>query len=64
VIDGIKKRIAYYGYTYARQRASAWTDPFIEAEQSSTDKILDTQEKKETKVVQMYPNQDIKTKAA
>ncbi len=32
VIDAIKKRINYYGYAYARQRASAWTDPFVQAE--------------------------------
>lgn len=32
IIDAIKARITYYGYAYARQRASAWTDPFIQAE--------------------------------
>lgn len=32
VIDAIKARINYYGYAYARQRASARTDPFLEAQ--------------------------------
>jgi hypothetical protein len=42
VIDAIKKRINYYGYTYARQRASARTDPFLQAEKNVTEdnKIL------------------------
>ncbi len=42
VIDAIKKRINYYGYAYARQRASAWTDPFINTERwaSQEEKII------------------------
>ncbi|MFA7298698.1 MAG: hypothetical protein WC010_03580 [Candidatus Absconditabacterales bacterium] len=43
-IDALKKRINYYGYAYAKQRATAWTNPFIETEKNAT---------KEDKIIQM-----------
>ncbi len=54
VIDAIKKRINYYGYAYARQRASAWTDPFLQAEKwaKKEDKILESNQT-EAKIVKM-----------
>jgi len=45
-IDALKKRINYYGYAYARQRASMRTDPFINAEKNVTEK---------GKIIQMNP---------
>ncbi len=36
VIDAIKKRLNYYWAAYARQRANAWTNPFIQAEKNAT----------------------------
>lgn len=50
VIDAIKNRINYYGYAYARQRASAWTNPFINAEKNATEK---------DKIIQMTPPNDL-----
>jgi hypothetical protein len=36
VIDAIKNRLNYYWAAYARQRANAWTNPFIQAEKNAT----------------------------
>ncbi len=47
IIDAIKKRINYYGYAYARQRASEWTDPFLTAEKETP---------KEDRIIQMGDN--------
>lgn len=50
IIDALKKRINYYGYAYARQRASMRTDPFLQAEKNATEK---------GKIIQMTPPSDI-----
>lgn len=44
MISAIKKRINYYGYAYARERANAWVTPFVEAEKTAKEdeKILET----------------------
>lgn len=54
VIDALKNRINYYGQAYARQRATAWTDPFLQAEKSA---------EKDNKIIQMYPDQPKKLAA-
>lgn len=44
IIDAVMKRVQYYGYAYARQRASAWTNPFLQAEKNAP---------KEARIIQM-----------
>jgi hypothetical protein len=44
MIAAIKKRINYFGYAYARERANARTAPFIEAEKNASP---------ETRIIQM-----------
>jgi hypothetical protein len=46
IIDALKNRINYYGYTYARARATAWTNPFINAEKNASEG---------TRIIQMEP---------
>jgi len=45
-IAAIKNRINYYGYAYARQRANARVNPFLQAEKNA---------QKEDKIIQMNP---------
>lgn len=49
MIAALKKRINYYGYAYARERANARVAPFVEAEKNAKadERIL------ETKTIQM-----------
>lgn len=66
IITALKKRINYYGYAYARERANARVNPFVEAEKTASEdeKILtpqkNTEQKAETptktaKRIQMTP---------
>ena len=58
IITALKKRINYYGYTYARERANTRVNPFVEAEKTANEdeKIL-TPEKKATKTRKLIPPQ-------
>lgn len=62
IITALKKRINYYGYAYARERANARVNPFVEAEKTASEdeKILTPQkntEEKTAKKIQMTPPQ-------
>ena len=68
IITALKKRINYYGYAYARERANARVNPFVEAEKTASEdeKILtpqkNTEKKAETatktaKIIEMTPPQ-------
>jgi len=50
VVDAIKKRINYYGYAYARQRASMRTDPFLQTEKNAS---------KDAKIIQMNTDKNL-----
>ena len=61
IITALKKRINYYGYTYARERANTRVNPFVEAEKTANEneKILTPQKKEEetktTKKRELFP---------
>ncbi len=55
MITALKKRINYYGYAYARERANARVTPFVEAEKTASEdeRILEKTDTKKAKVIQM-----------
>ncbi len=54
IINAIKARINYYGYAYARKRATEWTNPFIDAEKNA---------QKEAKIIPMNTTKQSKAAA-
>jgi len=65
IVTALKKRINYYGYAYARERANARVTPFVEAEKTATDdqRILEKTETKKDNVIPMTPPQQAKAAA-
>jgi len=65
MITALKKRINYYGYTYARERANARVTPFVEAEKTAKDdeRILEKTNTKKANVIQMTQPQTAKAAA-
>lgn len=60
IIDAIKKRINYYGFAYARQRANARVNPFIKAEKTANEdeKILINKKDVPTKKIELNPQEN------
>lgn len=65
IITALKKRINYYGYAYARERANARVAPFVEAEKTAKDneRILEKTEANKNKVIQMNSPQQVQAAA-
>ncbi len=63
IITALKKRINYYGYAYAKERANARVNPFVEAEKiaNENEKILISEKKtaKKTPITPSKENQKI-----